>query len=181
MNTGIFDIVLEENKTVPAGLHEAVIYGIIALGTQINEYQGHAKEAIQVCFLFETEHGTINQTYNLPQSYSKKSSLIKAIEAINGKPFKDQPLKQALDDLLGKVCQVDVEEKVSQSNGKTYANIKNVVGAPKKPSISGKLEKIYFDFSQEALPEGISEYLKAKIMKSPEYIKKYSVTEVLDI
>jgi hypothetical protein len=179
---GIFDVVLEEEKRIPAGLNEAVVYGVIALGTQVSDFNGHVKEGIQIALLFETEEGKTNQTYNIPMSYSKKSSLIKAIEAINGKPFNKEPLKTALEGLLGKICQIDIEEKVSQSNGKTYSNIKNVVGAPKKPSIEGKETHIWFDFSEKEVPEGIPKYLlENKIMKSPEYIKKYTVTEVLDI
>ena len=135
-----------------------------------------------MAFLFETEYGKINEIYNIPQSYSRKSNLIKAIEAINGKPFNQQPLKSALEALLGKVCQVDIEEKTSQSSGKTYSNIKNVVGAPKKPSIEGKEKHIWFDFSEEEVPDGIPKYLlENKIMKSPEYLKKYSVTEILEM
>lgn len=169
----------EESKfeAVPAGLHEAVIYGIVELGTQVTDFQGHVDEKEQILIMFETEEGTISRKYNIPRGYSLKSSLIKIVDTLLGDcKGKDVDFKN----LLGKICQINVKE-VEGQEGKKYHIVDTVVAAPKKPSIEGKQAYVFFDFTQKELPDGLSKFTVEAIQKSPEYIKKYSVAEVLDI
>jgi len=172
---------------VPPGMHLAMCYRIIDLGTQQTEYMGQTKHQPKVMFQFEV-HGeddaggplltsagdplSVSKNYTL--SLSEKSNLRKDLQTWRGKEFTEEELKAFdLKNVLGQWCMLSITHR--EYNGKVYCNIENVNPVPSAMRKAGLPEghneaKIFSirDADME-LFEKFSDYIKDKIKASPEW------------
>lgn len=127
----------QEYDPVPAGIHQAICYGIVDLGTQD---AGRYAPRRKVLFIWELPHerGTferdgeqkdlpraISQQYTL--SLNEKANLRHALEAWRSRPFTEEELRGFdLKTVLGANCQLTVVHNYSPAKKKTYANVASV-------------------------------------------------------
>lgn len=174
-----------EFSPVPAGAHMAICYRVIDLGTQETTWEGKTKQTHQVLVGWEIpeelmEDGrpfTIGQVYTW--SMGEKAKLRAHLEAWRGKAFEDidfrDPKEGGFDirKIVGKPCMVTVMH--SSKNGNTYANVAGVAKLPKSmlapAAPQNEMAFLWLsadEFDRHAF-DGLSEKLKLKIAKSPEY------------
>lgn len=172
---------------VPPGMHLAMCYRIIDLGTQKTEYLGQVKHQPKVMFQFEV-HGeddaggalitssgdplSVSKNYTL--SLQEKSSLRKDLQTWRGKDFTEEELKAFdLKNVLGQWCMLSITHR--EYNGKTYCNIENVNPVPssiRKAGLpEGSNEPNIFSIREADMDlfEKFSDYIKDKIRASPEW------------
>lgn len=172
---------------VSPGMHLAMCYKIVDLGTQKSEYLGEVKHLPKVMFQFEV-HGdneqgepmitpkgeplTISKNFTL--SLAEKATLRRDLQTWRGKEFTAAELKGfELKNVLSKWCMLSVVH--STVGDKTYANIQAIMPIPdivKKaglptPHNESSLYSIQ-DNDHDAL-NSFSTYIQDKIKASPEW------------
>ena len=172
---------------VPAGMHLAMCYRIIDLGTQKTEYQGQVRHVPKVLFQFEIhsedEEGNplltsdgkpLSTSKSFSLSLNERSALRKDLQTWRGKEFTPEELKSFnLENVLGAWAMLSVVH--SEYNGKTYANIENINPVPQTVKKAGLPEAInktaIFSIrdADMALFETFGDGIKAKIEASPEW------------
>jgi hypothetical protein len=179
--------IIAENKPsnyvlIPAGNHLARCYGMVQIGTIIEEqgiYKG--KEAHKVRISWETPHEchdfgqglqpfAIHKEFTL--SMNEKATLRKMLESWRGKSFTEDEAKAFdITKLLSKPCMINVIHKTSSSNN-TYADISSIATLPKglecPAQVNASIE-LSFDNWNGALFDSLPDFLKDKIKKSKEY------------
>lgn len=175
---------------IPAGMHHAVCYGVVDLGTQPS-YNPKYPPRRKVLFIFELpgqrgEFVKDGVTKNLPRaisekytnSLSAKSNLRPLLESWRGRPFTEDELK-GFD--LEKVCGANaLLNLIHEHKGdKTYTNISTI-----NPLMSGTKKLIAenppLKFSLDSFPgnapivfpENMPEWIRQRIMDSDEYIAR---------
>jgi hypothetical protein len=172
---------------VPPGMHLAMCYRIIDLGTQKTEYMGQVKHQPKVLFQFEV-HGEddagqplttssgepLSVAKNFTLSLSEKSNLRKDLQTWRGKEFTEEELKAFdLKNVLGQWCMLSITHR--QYNDKTYCNIENINPVPssiRKAGLpDGHNEPKLFSIREADMDlfEKFSDYIKDKIKASPEW------------
>jgi len=159
-------------KLVPAGMHSAVITGLIDLGLQPG---GMYSPAYKVAVIWHTPGAltddgrpmSITQTYTF--SMNKKANLRKHVESLFGKAFPDEKTAADFDlkKILGRPCLINVRH--DSKGEKTYANVATVtplMQGMEAPSFSGD----YIYYSEEMPPqekaaayEQVPEWLRERI------------------
>ena len=167
---------------VSEGLHQAVAYCLYDLGTQYNEKFGKSNHKVLIGWEIPTERIDVErdgQMVNLPRAISKqytlslheKAQLRKELESWRGKAFTEHELEGFdLTKLLGVNCMIQVIHK--HKDGKTYANVANVVSLPKQmPKVEPENPCKYFSFEehQDEIPEGTPDWIKDIIKASEEW------------
>lgn len=165
---------------VPEGTHLAICNMVVDLGLQETTYLGKPLVKHQCFIRWELPHEridwtdkdgsaksgpmSIGKTYTL--SLSEKANLRKDLESWRGKAFTEAELEGFdLFNLFGVGCQISVAHAVKE--GKTYANIKGVVGWPKgmpKPTTTENQVIRYTEDEPEAY-EDLPQWLRDKIDK----------------
>jgi hypothetical protein len=179
--------IIAENKPsnyvlIPAGNHLARCYGMIQIGTVIEEsgiYKG--KEAHKVRISWETPHechdfGQGMQPFAIHKEFTlsmhEKATLRKMLESWRGKPFtEEEAIAFDITKLLGKACMLQVVHKTSGS-GNTYADISSIATLPKGfecPAQVNPTIELSFDNWNQNLFDSLPDFLKEKIKKSKEY------------
>lgn len=173
---------------VPPGMHLARCYKIIDLGTQQVEYKGEVKFQEKVMIQFEV-HGEDDQGNPLVTSKGEPMSISKNYTASlndsatlridlknwRGRDFTPEEMRGfELKNILGAWAMITVV-KTQGRDGKEYTNIGAVMPVPanmKKAGLPDGINKTeIFDISNPSLEvyEKLSDNLKAKIQKSPEW------------
>ena len=171
-------------KPAPAGNIPAVCFQIIHLGTQDTTYLGEKKTANQVRISWELkdedavmEDGRpmmISQTYTW--SMHEKAKLRKDLESWRGVKFRDSDFGEGgfeIEAILGKPCLLNIVHK--EKDDKTYANIAGISPLPRGMKVNAKLHNptavlwLEPDLFDVGVFDQLSDYLKDKIEKSPEY------------
>ena len=170
---------------IPEGVHVAVCYSLVDLGTQHNRH--YDKYVREVMVTWELPHvraefkrdGTM---VNLPraisnkytQSLHKKASLRKDLEAWRGKAFTKADLDGFdMKAVLGAACQLQVIHNTSADGEKVYSNVKAIMGLPggmEAPKSENPL--VYFSFDDcktDELPADLPTWLCEIIAESKEY------------
>jgi hypothetical protein len=165
---------------IPAGMHHAVCYGVIDLGTQqpmANSQYG--RPARKVLLMFEVPEERIliekdGRTLDLPRAISKeftlslseKANLRKFLVAWRGVQFTGEQLKGFdLANVAAANCMLNV---VHKENG--YADIASV-----SPLMKGMAKRqpempvIVYDIDQFDVPASIPEWVRKKIAASDEH------------
>jgi hypothetical protein len=176
-----------EFKIAPVGNHLARLYRVIDLGTQMREWEGKTTMTRRVKFFWEL-HGEDEQGNPLSMSDGKpmiqsreytwslheKSALRQHLEAWRGLAFSDAELKGFdIKKVLGQFCMLTIAHRAS--NGKNYADVKNVSSVPsiiRKAGLpAGINDTMIFDLTKfdPVMFESLSEWIKAIIVKSSEY------------
>jgi len=175
----------------PSGMHLARCYRIIDMGTQKSEYMGQVKFLHKIMLGWELhgmdESGSpltmkdgrpfgIFKNYTL--SWSEKANLRLDLQSWRGKPFTQEEMRKFdLKNILGAWCMLNVIERAGQ-NGKTYTNVDGVTPVPQMIKQNGlpqgvnKLEIFNLSDPDMTIFESLSDYLKTKIMASPEWQKQ---------
>lgn len=176
-------------KKLPPGAHFAVCNMIVDLGMQAGEYEGKANVQHKVYIRWEvpdervsgtTKAGvefegpmTIGRKYTL--SLNERAHLRQDLENWRGKTFTDEEVKGFnVFSVLGKCCLITVVH--AESSGKTYANVKGIVGLTKDlreraKKVTTENELLAFSlegdgFDQETyekLPEWLQEQISNRI------------------
>lgn len=173
---GVFEL-------VEAGVHLALCYAVVDLGTQKENYQNEIKLQRKVRLIFELPNLTkefkpgegqkpfsIGKEYTL--SLSSKSNLYKDLVSWRGKPFTEEELEGFdLSKLLGKPCQIQIIHK--QGKNGDYAAVQSITSIMKgttfpKTTVNPLIEFSVDDFSKSVF-ESLPEYLRKKIEESIEY------------
>lgn len=186
-------IAKEQGQTfepMPAGMHHAVCYGIIDLGTQPG---GQFDPKRKVAFLWECPHERITlerdgEKKDLPRgvsaiytlSLSSKGLLRPMLESWRGRAFTAEELNGFdLKKVLGANCLLNIvhAQGTGKNVGKTYANVKSVNPVTKGTNILKPENNMVFFSLDECkdtitIPPGIPDWLKAKIMQSEEAVEE---------
>ena len=186
-------IVKAESKSnsepVPAGIHQAVCYAIIDLGTQ-DPNNPKFKASRKVLIIWELPHETINTPdgskprvisceYTL--SIGKKANLRAVLESWRGKQFTPEELSGFdLKKLLGANCQLNVIHKAGKVDpSRTYARIQGVVPLVKGMSPAKPVsDLIFWDIPENGvinIPDSIPEWIRGKIVASEEYKERNGI------
>ncbi len=165
---------------IPSGVHQAVCYGVVDIGTQKSKNSQFGPKR-QLVIIWELPHEradfgddkknqprAISQTFT--QSLSTKANLRGFLESWRGKPFTDTEL-EGFDPkvLIGVNCQLNVIHV--KKGDKTYANIKTVMPLLKgQPSIKPENKALYYSLDgvdiknvQNTFPDNMPNWLKEKI------------------
>jgi len=151
----------------PAGLHIARCYQIVDLGMQKGEWKGNETYQHKVYwrfelpnekFTYEKDGEEIESVFSIGEtltySLGDKARLRDRMKGWRGRDYTDDEL-QAFDifNALNQNAMVNIVHKVSQSNGKTYANIASL-SMPEKgrdlpPAINKALGFSLYQYSPE--------------------------------
>ncbi len=179
----------------PPGMHLARCYSIIDLGTQKIEYMGEINFLHKVRFNWEI-HGTdddnkpilmkdnrpfsVNKDYTL--SWGNKANLRLDIQSWWGKPFSQEEMRRFdFKNVLGTWCMLNVFERPAKTGDKIYTNVDSVSPVPSMIKKNGfpdpYNETVIFNLKEFDLEvfNKFHDYLKQKIMLSPEYQKLNAV------
>lgn len=173
---------------VPAGLHQAICFAVVDIGTQSFAFKGKAQEkrCIRIGWQipsirrqFVNNSGTLMDvassiwSQKITLSMFKKSKLRPLIENWIGKPFKtdEDAWNFEFDSLCGvhAQCQVQVGHEEADS-GEVYERVMNVL-----PPAKGQLEKREGDSIQfhienlEAIPRDLPPFIDKNIRESAEF------------
>jgi hypothetical protein len=160
----------------PQGVHHAISYALVDLGTHENEFNGEVSERHQVWISFEfpelvvevdgePKPRVISGFYTL--SLHEKANLRKMLEGWRGREFKDHELRGFdLKNILEKPCIIHV---IHNRDGK--AKINSVMPADEHTKqLQKSNETIYFSFEDGGgIPDNIPDGIRNIIMKSFEY------------
>lgn len=173
---------------VSAGVHHAVCYQVIDIGTQpqTGNFVAHRKVMIAWELPFERiEYIKDGKQVNLPRvisrdytlSTDKKANLRKDLESWRGRPFTAEEISEfETAKLIGANCQICVVHKPSNDGKKVYANVSAIMpiskGTEKK---NPENPTMIFDLPATGpinFPEGMYEWIQNKIKNSEEYIDR---------
>lgn len=170
----------------PEGTQVARCYQLIHIGTNMEDYQGEPQELNKIRLTFELPLKThvfkdgdtakpivISQEYTL--SMGAKANLRKLIEGIVGKMSDEVAYKFEIDDLLGKVCLLNIVHKTSK-NGKERAEIATaspLVDGMEAPAQVNPTQKLTYETWDAALFIKLPQFLRDKMISSKEFKEKF--------
>ena len=169
-------------EPVPAGVHQAVCYGVIDLGTQDpGNPQYRAARKVMICWelpheTISTEDGPkpriISSEYTM--SIGKKATLRGILESWRGRPFTNEELGGFdLKAIIGANCLLNIVHKPGKADpSRIYARIQGVMPltkgmGPVRPS----MDTVVFDIPESGpivVPAAVPEWIKSKIDASDE-------------
>ena len=169
-------------EPVPAGVHQAVCYGVIDLGTQDpGNPQYRAARKVMICWelpheTISTEDGPkpriISSEYTM--SIGKKATLRGILESWRGRPFTNDELGGFdLKNIIGANCLLNIVHKPGKAApSRIYARIQGVMPltkgmGPVRPS----MDTVVFDIPESGpivVPPAVPEWIRAKIDASDE-------------
>lgn len=180
----------KEFEICPPGIHLARCYSVVDLGTQKNEYMGQVKFLHKIRISWEI-HGTdengqpIRMKDGRPfgvfddytHSWSPKSNLRVDLQSWRNKPFSEEETRKFdLGKLLDQFCMLNIIEHKSKT-GRIYANINGITPVPNVikqaglPNGVNPTKLFYLRQPDMKVFESLPEYVKNKIMSSPEWAK----------
>lgn len=163
-------------QLIPAGMHTAILYSVVDLGTQEVKMQGQpAKYKRKVRFTWELpdekmEDGRpFSSSREYTQSSHEKATIVKDMKAWTGDLVTNGFNPKSL---LGKACNLTIAHTAKEDE--TYANIMGIAPLKKGeqvPPITNPL--VFFDMDAFDLEtfNALPEFLQTKIKASPEYVE----------
>lgn len=121
----------------PEGQHQFVCVDGIDLGLQENKAFGKVQPQYAIVFQLDAINPDTNKPFEISQRFTvsmfEKANLRKFLGQWRGKSYSDEEAEKGapLANLAGANGLVQIEHKVSKTNGKTYANILSVGPLPK--------------------------------------------------
>ena len=170
---------------VPAGLHHAVCYQVIDLGTQLNTMFNKRQHKVMIVFEIPGERIDVDQDgkqVSMPRAISKeytgsispRSNLGKDINSWRGEAFTPDELQNFdLRNVLSANCQLNV---IHNSNDRgTFANIDSIVPLGKgMKKLTPENPQVIFDLDDdETIPETVPDWIQEKIHGSEEWMAKH--------
>lgn len=174
-----------QNASAPAaepGIHPGVCVGLYDIGTHVDQVYNKKKRKYVIEFELPAaepktlEDGTVvpgTLSTTVTASMHPKGMLRPLLEGWRGKTFTDEEANSYdISKILGKPAQLNVVH--DSKNGKTYANIKSVLPAPKGSNLVPKTEPATWsvtslDDASELEQVDIPEWVKKKVADSEEY------------
>ena len=173
---------------IPAGIHHAVCYAVIDLGTQPSQMFAPSRKVLLIWELpherGDFKNKDTGHVENLPRAISKeytlstgpKSNLRRDLESWRGKPFTPQEAEEfEVGVLVEKNCQLNVSHKPSRDGSKIYANVISVVPLGKgQTKLGTENPPLVWDLPKEGpitFPPQMPEWIQNKIKASEEYIE----------
>jgi len=166
-----------------AGVHHAVCYFVIDIGTQPSNNPLYADahrciigwELPELRISIESDGERVDKprviSRELTISLSEKSHMRPLLESWRGKPFNMQELLAFdLGNLIGVNCLLNVMHK--ESKGKTYANVATAMPLAKNmPKLKPENPTIFYSIEDDGFnfPKTIPEWIQKKIKNSIEY------------
>lgn len=182
------DAGVSNTPPVSVGSHQAVCYGVVAIGTQPSEKYSPKKKVV-LFWELPHERGDFGERKNVPRTISKsytlsladRASLKADLENWRGKPFTpEETATFEIDRLIGANCLLSVQH---ESKGpKTYANVTAVMPLTKgMPKANQELPRIYFNLNESLdramiekapiyFPPELPEWIVTRCKASEEYI-----------
>ena len=168
---------------IEAGVHNAVAYQVIDLGTQENTMFNKMQHKVMIIWEIPSlriEVERDGKMVDLPRvisneytaSISAKSNLGKHLNAWRGQKFTEAELAEFdLASIIGANCQLGVIHNVSKTNGNTYANIESILPLAKgTKKVKPENDTVVFDIDVDKdIPEGVPEWVADKIHASQEW------------
>lgn len=174
-----------ERKLLPEGTHVGRLYSLIEIGTRDTKWG--PKHFIRVGFEFGNELAKfddsdeqkpfvlskeITSAFYAPKDASKKSNLVKLVEALTSKKVEDGDVLDPKD-LLDGFCLIKVIHNQA-ANGNTYANIDDfaplVKGMDKPKSFNENVFLTYVNWDSEKFNE-LPDFIKKRMQESQEFEK----------
>ena len=170
----------KERVNAPEGVHNARCVQVLDMGTQYSEKFDKSQHKVQLGFelvdethVFNEEKGeqpfVVYRTYTL--SSDKKAALVKDLSSWLGiKLDKDSDFD--METLIGKACQIQIMH--NESDDAVYANIQNIMPAPKKGKVKEAVTDTRFlslepeEFDKKIFDD-LPDFLKELIEVTPEY------------
>jgi hypothetical protein len=168
-----------------AGVHHAVCYSVIDLGTQPSNHPPYADthkcmitwELPELRIQLEKDGVAIDKprviSRELTISLSEKSNMRPLLESWRGRPFNAAELIAFdLKNLVGVNCQLNVIHK--EVSPKTFANVATAMPLAKTmPKLQPENETVFFSIEDDGfnIPDAVPEWLVEKIHKSLEYVE----------
>jgi len=182
----------------PPGMHRAICYRFLDLGTQEVEWKGETKHQRKVSLAFELvdeidefewEGNQVKRPFSVHARFTwsmhEKGNLRPFLESWRGKGFSDSDLEPGGFDaknLVGAPCYLNVIH--NESNGRTYANIKAITPLPKTAKEGMPMphnEQVYCSLQEDRFSwdvfNALHEKTQATIQRSPEYRKIAGVVD----
>lgn len=173
------------SEPAPEGTHLAICYSVIDLGTQTKTTQKGVRTNREIRIGWELcEEKKVFKKDGEPEPFvvncsyafftSPNSNLMQDLQAWREKDFTEEELKTfEIKNLISKPCLLQVFHKVA-ANGKTYANVKQVMGVPKAmkplvPKMHNKPEYYEVDMGRGATFQSLPDFLQKIIEKSAEF------------
>ena len=172
-----------KSDPVPSGVHQAVCYAAIDIGTQ-DPNNPQYRPSRKVILIWELPHETVN-TENGPKprvisceytmSIGKKANLRSVLESWRGKPFTAQELEAFdLKNILGANCQLNVVHKAGKADpSRVYARIQSIVPLVKgMQPLKPVNDIVCYDIPETGpivVPPSIPEWIAGKITASDEW------------
>jgi len=167
-------------EMIPAGVHHAICYGVIDLGTQYSELYNNDSRKVMLIWELPEERITIDGK-DLPRAISRrftlslnsKATLRAILESWRSRAFTEKELEGFdLKTIIGANCQVSVVHETYTRNGqqKTSAKVAAVMPLGKgvtKRKAENEAQYFSFDDGME-IPEGLPEWIVEIIHKSAE-------------
>lgn len=172
-------------EPVPAGTYIARCFSMVHIGTIAETYQGESKlqNKVRISWELPTETKVFKeeageQPYTLGKEFTlslnEKATLRKFLESWRGKAFTEDEAKSFdVSALLNKPCMLNVIHKVSQKNGKTYAEIASVSPMMKGIACPEQISETFmfgYDPFEQWRFDALPDYLKDKVRTSVEYL-----------
>jgi hypothetical protein len=164
----------------PEGMHHAVCYGVVDIGTQRGEFNG--KEKLQHKCVIIWEFANLKTDDDKPMvisgfytvSLHEKSKLFKHLKSWRGKSFTTEELDDFdLTAIQGKNCMLQVIH--NESKGKTYANIENIMPLmDNMEAIQSVNSPLVYELQPGFIPEDMYEWIANKIKASVEWNEEKS-------
>ena len=179
-------------EPIEAGTYAARCISMIEIGTITEQFQGEEKRMRKVRItwelpteqkVFKEENG--EQPYVVSKEFTlsmhEKATLRKYLQDWRGQAFTEAEARAFdISVLLGKPCMLSVTHKVSEKNGKTYAEIAGVSklmkGLECPPQINPTTELSYDNFVWDTY-NNLPQYLRDKIASSEEFQRMQSFTD----
>lgn len=178
-------------EPVPAGVFPARCYKIIYYGTIPTQYNGQQqmRPIIRIDFelptktkVFDEQKGP--QPLSISKEYTatlnEKGNLYHDLVSWIGKRVNDDDFE--INEILGKECYVNIQQKESKSTGNTYSFIASIMpvpeGATVPPQVNPSFMWDYEDNFDEGVLANLHEYFQGKIKSSEEYKAKMTPVDV---
>ena len=155
------------------GLHNAVCYGLVQLGTHMTTGQ-YAKMTPLIMVMWELEERTTHgqrysQRARYTDSFHSKARLRQMLESWRGKKYVEGE-EIDLEKLIGAPCTLNLIENTN--NGKTYINVESVMPYQKNAErLKPEVPTVCFNLHEPDMAEfeKVPEYLQKMIQESPEW------------
>jgi hypothetical protein len=144
------NVIHEREFELPeAGLHNAIFRDVLDLGLVVSKWEGAERTNNKHRVFFELEErdsqgGFIVLRRDYTSDLAPKALITAMVEAVLGHQLtSDERRHLDLDELIGAPVQLIVIHQQSKTDGRTYANVKEVLPWPSKLKVTQKLDPDY--------------------------------------